>query len=68
MVVKRKTTERAVPGEVNEWVVLGFLNSCMEHSGRITAKDWNDAIAAGRDELADELARTNTNTTTKGTK
>jgi hypothetical protein len=43
MVVK---IEDATPGEVSPWHMLGYLTSTLDHKGRITKTDWNEARQA----------------------
>jgi hypothetical protein len=36
------------PYNTNAWHMLGYLQSRLEHKGRLTKADWNEAAAAAR--------------------
>ena len=40
--------EIPVPGELDPWHLLGYLEARLEGKGRLTKSDWNEAVLASR--------------------
>jgi hypothetical protein len=43
-----KQITTAKPGEITEWVMLGYLAQALETRRKITIDDWNDAVEAAK--------------------